>query len=68
VIRAAALRFAGLLLVISLGTFLLSVAIGLGNGSSASRSASVGFYVVGSLLAALRLLRREPGTRTTAGH
>jgi hypothetical protein len=50
VIRAAALRFAGLLLVISLGTLLLSVAIGLGNGSSASRSASVGFYIVGSLL------------------
>lgn len=49
-IRAAALRFTGLLLVISLGTLVLSVAIGLGNGSSASRSASVGFYVVGSLL------------------
>ena len=49
-IRAAALRFSGLLLAISLGTFVLSVAIGLGNGSSVSRSASVGFYVVGSLL------------------
>lgn len=49
-IRAAALRFAGLLLVISLGTLVLSLAIGLGAGSSASRSASVGFYIVGSLL------------------
>ena len=49
-IRAAALRFFGLLVVISLGTLVLSVAIGFGNGSSASRSASVGFYIVGSLL------------------
>jgi hypothetical protein len=50
VIKAAILRFTGLLLVISLGTLVLSVAVGLGNGSSASRSASVGFYVVGCLL------------------
>ncbi len=49
-IKAAILRFTGLLLVISLGTLVLSVAVGLGNGSSASRSASVGFYIVGSLL------------------
>jgi hypothetical protein len=50
VIRAAVLRFTGLLLAISLGTFVLSVAVGLGNGSSTLRSASVGFYIVGSLL------------------
>jgi hypothetical protein len=50
VIRAAARRFLGLLLVISLGTLVLSVAVGVGNGSSALRSISVGFYIVGSLL------------------
>jgi hypothetical protein len=50
VIRAAVLRFTGLLLAISLGTLVLSLAVGVGNGSSALRSASVGFYVVGSLL------------------
>lgn len=49
-IKAAILRFTGLLLVVALGTLVLSVAVGLGNGSSASRSASVGFYVVGCLL------------------
>jgi hypothetical protein len=50
VIRAPARRFLGLLLVISLGTLVLSVAVGVGNGSSALRSMSVGFYIVGSLL------------------
>ncbi|MEP6976767.1 MAG: hypothetical protein ABI948_01800 [Thermoleophilia bacterium] len=49
-IRAAVVRFTGLLVAISLGTVLLSVAVGFGNGSSALRSMSVGFYVVGSVL------------------
>jgi hypothetical protein len=50
VIRAALVRFTGLLLAIALGTLAFSVAIGFGNGSSALRSMSVGFYVVGSVL------------------
>jgi hypothetical protein len=50
VIKAAILRFTGLLLVISVATLVLSIAVGLGNGSSVMRSASVGFYIVGCLL------------------
>jgi 4-amino-4-deoxy-L-arabinose transferase-like glycosyltransferase len=47
---AALRRFAGLLLVISGGTILVSLAIGLAAGSSVGRSVSVGFYLVGSFL------------------
>ena len=48
--RAAVVRFATLLLAIGLGTAVFSLVIGLAAGSSASRSVSVGFYLVGSLL------------------
>jgi hypothetical protein len=50
VIRGALRRFAGLLIVIVVGTVLLSLALGLLAGASVSRSISVGFYLVGSFL------------------
>jgi hypothetical protein len=43
-------RFAGLLLVLVVGTTLLSLAVGLLAGSSVTRSVSIGFYLVGSFL------------------
>jgi hypothetical protein len=48
--RAALRRFAGLLLVIVLGTGVCSLLLGFATGASASRSLSLGFYVVGSFL------------------
>jgi len=49
-LRAALRRFAGLLLVLALPTAALSLAIGLAAGSTAGRSISVGFYLIGSFL------------------
>lgn len=43
-------RFAGLLLVLAAGTVASSLAIGLLTGSTASRSLSIGFYLLGSFL------------------
>jgi hypothetical protein len=50
VLVAALRRFAGLLLVLSVCTVALSLLLGLAFGSSASRSVSVGFYLIGSFL------------------
>jgi hypothetical protein len=50
VIRAGLRRFAGLLIVVSTATAAVSLVIGLAVGSSASRSISVGFYLLGSFL------------------
>lgn len=49
-LAAALRRFAGLLLVVALGTVACSLAIGLLLGSSVSRSLSIGFYLIGSFL------------------
>jgi uncharacterized membrane protein HdeD (DUF308 family) len=49
-LRAALRRFAGLLLVLALPTAALSLAVGLAAGSNASRSLSIGFYLIGSFL------------------
>ena len=49
-IVAALRRFAGLLLLTTLLTAALSLLIGLATGASASRSVSLGFYLVGSFL------------------
>jgi hypothetical protein len=48
--RAAAVRFVGLLAAIGLGTLVLSILAGLMTGSTVGRSVSVGFYLVGSML------------------
>jgi hypothetical protein len=50
VLAAAARRFAIVLGVISAGTALISYLLGLAVGSTADRSISLGFYVVGSFL------------------
>jgi hypothetical protein len=50
VLAAAARRFAIVLGVISAGTALISYLLGLAAGSTADRSISLGFYVVGSFL------------------
>jgi hypothetical protein len=50
VLAAAARRFAVVLGAISAGTVLVSYLLGLAVGSTASRSISLGFYVVGSFL------------------
>jgi hypothetical protein len=47
---AALRRFAGLLIVLALSTAVLSLAIGLPYGSTAGRSISIGFYLMGSFL------------------
>ena len=47
---AALRRFAGLLLVLAVGTVACSVAIGLAAGSTVARSVSVGFYLIGAFL------------------
>ena len=49
-LRAAARRFALLLIGIAGGTALCSLLIGLAAGAGVSRSVSLGFYVVGSFL------------------
>ncbi len=43
-------RFAGLLLVLAAATIVCSLALGLALGSTASRSLSIGFYLIGSFL------------------
>ena len=48
--RAAARRFSILLLVFAGGTAVVALAFGLLGGASVSRSVSVGWYVVGSIL------------------
>ena len=49
-LAAAARRFAVVLVAISAGTALISYLLGLATGSTANRSISLGFYVVGSFL------------------
>jgi hypothetical protein len=49
-LRAAARRFAGLLVVIAGGTAAISLALGALAGSGVSRSISLGFYIIGSFL------------------
>ena len=49
--RAAARRFAIMLLVVSTGIVVISYLLGLALGSAADRSISLGFYVVGAFLA-----------------
>jgi 4-amino-4-deoxy-L-arabinose transferase-like glycosyltransferase len=53
VLVAALRRFAGLLLLISAGTVVVSLVIGLAAGSGVSRSVSIGFYLVGCFLLVL---------------
>ena len=50
ILRAAALRFVGLLVLVAGGTALVSAALGELAGSGVSRSVSLGFYLVGSFL------------------
>jgi hypothetical protein len=50
VLRSAARRFGVLLALVGLTTFVLSLVVGVALGSSASRSVSLGFYCVGSMI------------------
>lgn len=49
-LRAAARRFLGLLVLVAGGTAAVSLALGALAGAGLSRSVSLGFYVVGSFL------------------
>jgi hypothetical protein len=49
-LRAAFRRFLVLLVVVALGTAVISLLVGLASGASVSRALSLGFYAVGSFL------------------
>ena len=49
-LRAAARRFAGLLLLLVVGTTVLALVFGLAGGSGVRRSVSVGYYLMGCFL------------------
>ena len=64
---AAGRRFAAMLAVFAAGTVALSLALGLAMGSSASRSVSIGFYLVGCFLVVIGFFMGNRGPLRLTG-